>query len=833
MATRSGDLTLNNQEGIDTFSYRVISGNLNIQEIIGGNIMNLDSLESLIAIGGNLNISSNPSLMSLSGLDSLTELGGDLNILFNSSLTSLRGFSSLTEIGGYLYIESNGSLASLSGLGSLTEIGGYLTIQFNGSLTSLRGLDSLTEIGGYVTIQSNDSLTSLRGFSSLTEIGGYLSIFSNASFTSLRGLGSLTEIGGFLSIFNNAFLTNFCTISSLIGDDKQITSREYSVTTNGYNPPYALVGNENFCSNADGRIFEGNLRLNSQDSIDAFNYSRVIGNLTINDSLDGNITNLSGLSELIQVEGILQIDSNSSLTSLSGLESLTEIGIYLTINDNDSLGSLSGLESLHSTGDTLIVTGNRDLTNFCTISPLIGIVNQITTIAYIVSGNDYNPLYREIQTTTRCSLDQPEVHIALPDVFIQPGDAFDPINLGSSFSDPNRYPLTYTATSSDETAITVSINKSILTLVEVNGEGTATITVTATNDSVLSVSDEFAVFINTNMPPTVANALIDVETVSGTAFAPIDISSVFSDPDGDDDALTYTVATSDAAIVTATLNGTTLILTETGKGTAIITVTATDALGLPFDDTFEVIITNTAPEIVADQLLTAFTQPGTPFPPIDLSAAFRDANGDELTYTATSSDENVVTVSVSGTMLTLTEVGGVGTAMITVTATDGEASVSDEFMAIISENNAPIRNTAITFPPIPTVEVGYQLTPAVNLVPFFSDPDGDALTYTATTGDVSIATVEIVQTSSVTFTAIGVGTTTLTVTATDPEGFFVSESVTITVESGVLGIAETDILVIYPNPSSGVFELSRRATMVRVYDMNGRLVYRVWQTPNN
>ncbi len=68
----------------------------------------------------------------------------------------------------------------------------------------------------------------------------------------------------------------------------------------------------------------------------------------------------------------------------------------------------------------------------------------------------------------------------------------------------------------------------------------------------------------------------------------------------------------------------------------------------------------------------------------------------------------------------------------------------------------------------------------------------------------------------------------LTVTATDPGGLSVSDSVTITVEEEEveLGIADTDILSIYPNPSSGVFQLSRTADVVRVYDMNGRLVYR-------
>ncbi len=41
-----------------------------------------------------------------------------------------------------------------------------------------------------------------------------------------------------------------------------------------------------------------------------------------------------------------------------------------------------------------------------------------------------------------------------------------------------------------------------------------------------------------------------------------------------------------------------------------------------------------------------------------------------------------------------------------------------------------------------------------------------------------------------------------------------------------LGITDTDILAVYPNPSSGVFQLSRTADEVQVYDMGGRIMYR-------
>lgn len=70
---------------------------------------------------------------------------------------------------------------------------------------------------------------------------------------------------------------------------------------------------------------------------------------------------------------------------------------------------------------------------------------------------------------------------------------------------------------------------------------------------------------------------------------------------------------------------------------------------------------------------------------VDLSNAFADADGDDLTYTVMSSDESIATVAASGTTLTITEVA-IGTTTITVTADDGsENPVSDEFELVINK----------------------------------------------------------------------------------------------------------------------------------------------------
>ena len=67
---------------------------------------------------------------------------------------------------------------------------------------------------------------------------------------------------------------------------------------------------------------------------------------------------------------------------------------------------------------------------------------------------------------------------------------------------------------------------------------------------------------------------------------------------------------------------------------------------------------------------------------IVLAAYFSDPDGDDLVYSASSSDTNVATVAVSGDTLAVTGVA-VGSAQITVTASDGSLSATQTFVATV------------------------------------------------------------------------------------------------------------------------------------------------------
>jgi hypothetical protein len=191
-------------------------------EINGDDITNLNGLNILTAIGGELSINGNDALTSLTGLDNVTSIGGELSISGNDALTSLTGLDNVTSIGGGLWIINNDALTSLSGLDNLTSIGGCLRIWENAALMSLTGLENLTfidvdlQIGHYVPLGSgsgNPSLTSLTGLDNVISIGGSLWIIGNHVLTSLTGLENVTSIGANLIIFDNDAIT------SLVGLD--------------------------------------------------------------------------------------------------------------------------------------------------------------------------------------------------------------------------------------------------------------------------------------------------------------------------------------------------------------------------------------------------------------------------------------------------------------------------------------------------------------------------------------------------------------------------------------------------------------------------------------
>jgi len=353
------------------------------------------------------------------------------------------------------------------------------------------------------------------------------------------------------------------------------------------------------------------------------------------------------------------------------------------------------------------------------------------------------------------------------------------------FTDPNGDVLSYTANSSAPGIATASISNNTLTVAP-GQAGNATITIMANDGKGGTVSTGFAVTVASgNQAPTVAASIPNQTLAVGGAAFTRDLNAaptIFFDLNGD--TLTYTVTSNAPTTAAGNLEKSVLTVVPVNFGSAMITVTANDGKGLTEKTIFNVLVrSGNLPPIVAntisDQTLFAggnsFTY-NLNAPP----AIFNDPNGDPLAYTVISSAPTVVAANLATSTLTVVPVA-VGNAIITVTANDGKGgTVSTMFTVMVIRGNQPPlvlniipeQKLAIDEPPF----IRNLSTPAA----VFSDPDGDALSYTASSNAPSIAAASI-SGEVLTVTSVTVGKTRITVTGSDGKGGLVATAFNITI----------------------------------------------------
>ena len=168
----------------------------------------------------------------------------------------------------------------------------------------------------------------------------------------------------------------------------------------------------------------------------------------------------------------------------------------------------------------------------------------------------------------------PSATSAIPALTIVPGET-STVDVSSYFADPDGDPLTFAAASSNAAVATAAATGSTVTVTGV-ARGTATITITARDPGGLEATQDFVVTVPNRAPEAVGS--ISARTLTAGTRITVDMSSHFTDPDGD--PLTYSAVSSNAAVATAAVGGSTVTVTGVARGTATITITARDPGGL-------------------------------------------------------------------------------------------------------------------------------------------------------------------------------------------------------------------------------------------------------------
>ena len=108
-------------------------------------------------------------------------------------------------------------------------------------------------------------------------------------------------------------------------------------------------------------------------------------------------------------------------------------------------------------------------------------------------------------------------------------------------------------------------------------------------------------------------------------------------------------------------------------------------------------------------------------------------------------------------------------------------------------------------------------TESVDVSSYFSDPDGDALSYGAASSDAEVATVSV-SGSTVTVTGVAEGTATVTMTASDPDGLSASQSFAANVLlRRNLSVAAAHLIQATQNLSGDVPLIAGRRALLRAF----------------
>lgn len=354
----------------------------------------------------------------------------------------------------------------------------------------------------------------------------------------------------------------------------------------------------------------------------------------------------------------------------------------------------------------------------------------------------------------------------ISDLELMPGDSLA-VSLSEFFRDPDGDALVYSAATSNAAMVAVSLSGETLTVGGTN-RGRATVTVTATDPGGRAAQQLFTVTV-VNRAPLAVDTIPALELGAGESVT-LQISGYFEDPDGD--GLTLAAESSDLEVAAAAVLGNRLRVTGVGRGMAVVTITARDPDGLFARQALHVTVPDRAPGTVGH--VPALELSAGESAALDLSRYFSDPDGDTLTYLPTTSNADVVSVSTSGDTLTIIALAR-GTAVVTVTARDPGGLSARQRLVVAVPNRRPSPVDRI-----PDRELQARNSVGVDVSRYFTDPDGDTLAYSAASSNT--ATVLVSQGRMyLTLAAVGKGTATITVTATDPHGLAAQQVFAVTV----------------------------------------------------
>lgn len=487
----------------------------------------------------------------------------------------------------------------------------------------------------------------------------------------------------------------------------------------------------------------------------------------------------------------VRVNNRPTITALNDIVTGVDIPVVINFTIGDFETPVGDLLIEFASSNPAVVPltnislGGSGANRSATITPADG-MNGVTTISVIVTDADGASVVEDFVLT----VSTPPTISDIPDQGTASGVPVGPINFTVNDAETPPADLTLSATSSNPALVPVSnivfggtgANRTV-TVTPVAGQfGSATITVTV-SDGFLTGEDDFELVVGA--APIITPDIPNQYTSGTTPVGPIAFS--VSDADSVADDIVITATSSNTALVpngppNLVLGGTglnrtiTVVPVQGQVGTTTITITATDETNGKATEVFDVIV-NSPPTIspIPDQV----SANGAPTPPIPFVIGDLETPPANLLLSAASSNTTLVPVaniSFGGIgpnrTVIVDPVDGIsGQSTITVTVTDQDGGTASASF-VISVSAPPVITPDI---PNQTILVNGVLGP-INFTITDETPANVQVTGTSSNQAVVINNKISFGGSGANRTVtvipeLGVnGTTTITITATDPSG---------------------------------------------------------------
>jgi len=350
--------------------------------------------------------------------------------------------------------------------------------------------------------------------------------------------------------------------------------------------------------------------------------------------------------------------------------------------------------------------------------------------------------YHHLSVTVGPVDDDPTAPGQIADVTVDEDAADTVITLGAVFGDIDSAAIAKSvASNSSPELLTATVDGDTLTLAYLPDQhGTAEIVIRGSADGKSAETAFSVTVIPVDDAPRVADGIADVTADEDAADTVITLADVFTDIDGDDSAIVKSVkSVGDPSLVAAAISGDTLTLgfLPDANGTAAVMIQGT-ADGKSAETSFAVTVrpVDDPPRPVGDEATKIKVSEGDADTVLNLDEIFTDIDSENhsLTFAASGSDPDFVTVSLDGSLLTLSfpRRDELGEAVVTITVTFEGKTVSYDFEVTVGPRTYAVSGQVGYFSsaiPLPGIEMILTGT---------SFYDGSPLDYTVETDENGI-----------------------------------------------------------------------------------------------